>query len=780
MKNRILTPRPEERKGFGLLAWLEKTRIALPLKGVECSFAVCGDLVSVELDQIFEQNSRQALDCLYSFPLPAGAAVYRCEMHVNGRVIRAKVEERSRAQELAREMKAAGHRTALVEMERDNLFTLSLGNVQPGDLIVIRFAYFQVLTRLAEWTSFRIPFCPGVRYIPGVPLLRAPKGHGSVDDTDQVPDASRISPPRIDGLHRDAAYVSVQGKVEHQSGELENISSPSHVVLVTDRTGCSSVSLAEHGAVPDSDFVLRWSETQAEEVKPTGWLLKGSKESFALLRLRAPMQVATTENHEQDFYFLIDRSGSMEGLKWKKAVEAFQEFLKILGKQDRVWATFFESHFRDLAEKPLPAAELISDHGVGNLEKLGAGGGTELLAALEHVVEKVAEHSTQRPVSLVLITDGQVGNEAQILQRLARHPQLRVHVFGVDVAINDGFLNKLAAQHQGTSCLLSPQDDIVGAVKRLGDRLQRPVWTGIKVSDDWELPAAQLPDLHAGEVLSLPLKARACSVTERLTVEATVPGDAGTMLQFVLTQTDAVALRLLWAKQRIDFLLAQGRTNEAITLAKENNVVCEGAAFIAWDEAEKVAISDREVYQPALKPRMMRAVSKFAVAGETLMDAQAAYNGYDFGNLRSFGNSQGRHELNSGNGLYEITAAESAIENNVMDWQTQMNKDPLFLTPAGVQLLQQLAAWANGSDSGPGGPLSWLHLRRSKNNVRVAQLMQLGASLGLALNKAPAERIEMIRQWIELHLEGKFKETGLEILQRIERELAVQAEAGLG
>ena len=74
------------------------------------------------------------MDCLYTFPLPAGAAVYRCEMHVNGRVIRARVEERERAREIAREQKAAGRRTDLVEMERENLFTLALGNLQPGDM----------------------------------------------------------------------------------------------------------------------------------------------------------------------------------------------------------------------------------------------------------------------------------------------------------------------------------------------------------------------------------------------------------------------------------------------------------------------------------------------------------------------------------------------------------------------------------------------------------------------------------------------------------------------
>jgi Ca-activated chloride channel family protein len=44
-----------------------------------------------------------------------------------------------------------------------------------------------------------------VRYIPGAPLLRSNSGKGAVDDTDQVPEASRISPPRIDQLHPDAA-----------------------------------------------------------------------------------------------------------------------------------------------------------------------------------------------------------------------------------------------------------------------------------------------------------------------------------------------------------------------------------------------------------------------------------------------------------------------------------------------------------------------------------------------------------------------------------------------
>jgi Ca-activated chloride channel family protein len=311
---------------FGLIAWLEQTRIVLPLKGVDCRFQVCGDLLSVEIDQIFHQSNGRPLDCLYTFPLPGGAAVYRCEMHVNDRTVRAVVEEQEQARRIVQEKKAAGYRTALVEMERENLFTLSLGNLQPGDLVIVRLAYFQTLTRLQDWTSFHIPFCPGVRYIPGRPLLRSPSGSGVADDTDQVPDASRITPPRIDDLHPDAAVLCVEGCVEDPSGHVKDLSSPTHPVMVKDGEGRLAISIADHGAVPDRDFVLRWTEVVGPELAAMGWVTHYEQESFALVRVRGPQETSAGKDPEKDIYFLLDRSGSMQGLKWVRTAQAFREF----------------------------------------------------------------------------------------------------------------------------------------------------------------------------------------------------------------------------------------------------------------------------------------------------------------------------------------------------------------------------------------------------------------------------------------------------------------------
>jgi Ca-activated chloride channel family protein len=687
MKNRILKP-SEETKAFGLLAWLEKTRISLPLKSIECSFRVCGDLVSVEIDQIFHQNANRPLDCLYTFPLPATAAVYRCEMHVNGRVVRAKVEEREEARRIAAEKKAAGFRTALVEMERDNLFTLSLGNVQPNDVIVVRLAYFQTLSRLGDWTSFSIPFCPGIRYIPGKPLLRSNRGKGTADDTDQVPDASRISPPRIDALHSDAANVFVEGCLEHPLNDLKDISSPSHPVLIRPGKGSSAVELANGQTVPDCDFALRWTELVTEEVKPAGWVVRRGNDTYALIRLRAPSRVSVSETYSQDVYFLIDRSGSMQGLKWEKAAEAFKAFLECLGSQDRVWATFFESGVRDLAEVPLPAPELRADPAVRTIEKIGTAGGTELLPALQHILSKISEHSADRPVSLMLITDGEIGNEQQVLKTMAAHSQLRVNVFGIDVTINDGFLQKLAAEHQGTSTLLSPRDDVVGAVTRVGSRLRKPVWTSLRVLDGWELPGASLPDLHQGEVLSVCL--RNSRSAETLTLDGTLPDGTKTTCRFDLVSTSSEALSLMWAKRRIDCHLARGETTQAIELAKANNLVCEGAAFIAWDDAEKVQISgpDSQVYQPSMEPRFLCRSAGAAAAPAVLCELTSEFS------VGEAAQPAQRFFARKAGGFFFGRPREQTpnpVDQAFRKWRQDMATDPLLHVPAWSHIVGSIA-----------------------------------------------------------------------------------------
>lgn len=585
---------------FGLLAWLEQTRIVLPLKGVECRFSVQGALAGVELNQIFHQENSRPLDCVYSFPLPAGAAVYRCEIIVNERVIRAKVQEREQARREFERQKQAGRRAALIETERENLFTLTLGNVQPGDLVVVRLAWFQVLDRTGDELRLRVPTCPGTRYIPGQPLLRRNSGRGTVPDTDQVPDASRISPPRIDELHPDAAYFHIEGTLPAADVATGTASSPSHPVYVASEAENLRFSLPRAGSLPDADFVLSWREPKARELTSRGWSWREGGEAYALVQLRAPEDAAKAKAGGQDFYFLVDRSGSMEGAKWVRTCEAVYAFVKLLAPGDRVWITLFESTFIDFAEKPLPAAEVLADPGLREMAQLGTAGGTELLPAVRHVLGKIAAHSARRRTTVILVTDGEVGNEQEINRAFAAAPQVIVHTFGIDVAVNDAFLKQLARQQRGDCWLRTPDDDIAGTIAALGERLQRPILTDLQPSGAWQTATPALADLHAREIVTFPLRGTASDLVK---ITATAPGGASRTLEVELAETGSEAIKLLWVQQRIAGLLASGRAQDAIALAVLHNILCEGAAFVAWDEAEKVAIATDDVVQPSLAPR---------------------------------------------------------------------------------------------------------------------------------------------------------------------------------
>ena len=288
--------------------------------------------------------------------------------------------------------KAEARRTALVEMDRANVFTLSLGNVQPADVIVIRFAYVEELEAWKDGLSLQIPFTRGVRYIPGQPLLRSNSGKGTVDDTDQVPDASRISPPRIDRMHPDAATLFLSGRMDGRDVDLESIFSPTHPTAVRPAGTDLQIFLPNDAALPDRDFVLRWRRAERSDL--------------------------------------------------------------------------------------LPIAFLFSDK----------------------------RFSKQRRSHIVLITDGQVGNEHAVLEAMAGY-ELPVHSFGIDHSVNEAFLRQLSNQQRGTSVFLTPNDDLVRPVAILGSKFSKPVFMGLSLAENWELADAKLPDIYAGQVIFAPLRA---------------------------------------------------------------------------------------------------------------------------------------------------------------------------------------------------------------------------------------------------------------------------------
>jgi Ca-activated chloride channel family protein len=607
MNNRTTTP-----DMIGLEAWLDNTRVILPLRAVSVHADITAGFADVAVDQLFEQNNDQPLDCRFLFPLPADAAAYRCEMHVNGRVILAKVEERSAARQHFKQLKASGRRAALAESERDNLFTLQLGNVQPGDRILMRFAYLQPVQRLREQRTLRIPVNPGVRYIPGEPLLRDNSGPGTADDTNLVPDASRITPPRIDTDHPDAAALHATVRM-HGAGDLaDGASSPSHPVVVKCDGEDLVAALAANGHLPDRDFIFTWNEKPPVAPVIRAWL---DEKRRGLLEIRLPATGVSAPQSASvslsptpcstlhapssvdipDVYCLLDRSGSMQGANWAGACKALAAFVPRLHPDTRLWLSLFESTVRDYDAVPVRAGDIDFGPDGKRIHHHGTAGGTELVPALRHLSEKMREHSAGRPTVVLLITDGEVGNEHGVVSA-AQQLGCPVHLLGVAMTANDG-LDAIARSTGGRSVFLAPGEDIPAAVERFAPILRAPVITGLSLTPGWQTAdESRLRNLCDGEDVVIPISASADALD--LDVGGhTADGALWSVVPERLTHTNA---GLLWSRSRIRHLDASKRKDEALALAKEFNLLSRGAAFIAWDDAECVPVAQTEIVQPAM------------------------------------------------------------------------------------------------------------------------------------------------------------------------------------
>ena len=359
---------------------------------------------------------------------------------------------------------------------------------------------------LADMPSVEIPFCPGIRYIPGNPLIRANRGRGVMDDTDQVPDASRISPVRVDKAHPDAAYIEIRGTLDAKFVDAAGLTSPSHNIVSRPEGDNLIIRLSGKDEIPDRDFVLRWKEIQPDSITSRAWIRKLENESYALLEIRAPKAAhAGTALPMPDFYFLVDRSGSMQGSKWEKAALAVQSCVRALGGNDRVMITLFGNHITDFAEQPLPPNQLLADPNFQNLGQLPLDGGTELRPGAPACAGEIsAIHFLKTgKKSLILITDAQVGNESDILKIMESTPDFPVHGFGIDIALNDALLLALARQQRGTFHSLNPADDVARVVTDLVQTIRHPVLHDLQLSDGWETAAAEIPSLYSGQVYYL-------------------------------------------------------------------------------------------------------------------------------------------------------------------------------------------------------------------------------------------------------------------------------------
>jgi Ca-activated chloride channel family protein len=577
----------------------------LPLAGLKIEARAAGRIAHVTVEQTFENRHAEPLEAVYIFPLAAGCAVGAFDLRVGDRTIRGLVREREAARrEYAAALKA-GRRSGLLEKERDDVFTVRVGNLPPGEAVRARISYSEVLPAFADGTTeIRLPLVVAPRYIPGAPLDGDGVGDGTEADSDEVPDASRITPPRLAKGFNPETDLAIT--VELAGGPVEEFACSQHAVRLAD----GKLSLARQDELLDRDFVLRWRIAGPERRSSLLVHREPDGKAYGVLTLLPPPSATAAAVAPRDVLLVLDRSGSMSGVKMASASRACAQVLATLGPEDRFAIIAFGSTVERFRPGLTGADEDSIAAGGRYLRGVTADGGTEVLGALKEAFRTLAGETgnTRRTAAVVLITDGQVGNESAVLKEVKKaRGKARLFTVGIDTAVNAGVLRRAAEVGGGTATLVVPGEPLEEALRCILRELGEPLIRDLRIENAEDPAPELLPDVFPG---------RAATVFFRLEEGAARIRVRGRLAAGVFEEevwpeaVELPAIARLWARARTQDLEDRFRggekdvRDEIVALAVAHVLLTRFTAFVVVDEQEVVNPdgTTRKVVQPVHVP----------------------------------------------------------------------------------------------------------------------------------------------------------------------------------
>ncbi len=509
-----MTPILERKTGGLYIQTPDNQQIAFPLKHTQVEAKVAGNISRVEVTQSFENPFTTTLEAVYIFPLPDEAAVDDMLIRIGDRTIKGSIKKRQEAQQIYQQAKQQGRTAGLLEQERDNIFTQSLANIKPGEQIDVIIRYSDSLKFEGGNYEFVFPMVVGPRYIPGTTIEENAGESGSAtapmhlnQDTDLVPDASRLNAPILPLGTRSRHDINVT--VEIDAGvEILDVCSPSHQIQIAREDRVVRVNLADSDTIPNKDLILRY-QVAGDRTQTTLLAQADDRGGHFALYLIPALQSRPDQIVPKDVVFLIDTSGSQMGAPLMQCQELMRRFINGLNPDDTFSIIDFSDTTQQLSPVPLANTPQNRSLAIHYINQLNAGGGTEMLRGIRAILNfPVTDPGRLR--SIVLLTDGYIGNENQILAEVQRHlkPGNRLYSFGAGSSVNRFLLNRIAEIGRGISKIIRHDETTDAVVEKFFRQINNPVLANIKLQ--WEgdgestvMYPSTPPDLFAEQPLVL-------------------------------------------------------------------------------------------------------------------------------------------------------------------------------------------------------------------------------------------------------------------------------------
>lgn len=458
----------------GLHAQDGETHIGLVSAHV--SGRLAGWVAQIQVRQVYKNWSDHPVECVYTFPLGWQSVLLGMRVELNGKSLAGTVKPQKVAEALYEKAIDNGDLPVMLERSGKDLYTANIGNILPGDEVVIALDYAQILKAEDGAIRFSLPTTVAPRY--GNALAEGMKPH-------QVTEADPPSEQRL--------FLSLELSETLSRG---TVHSPSHEIQIQ-RQGHGCALKLEGAAWLDRDFVLvmdrlgdmNFALAAPDPVHP----------GQATVLSGAVYRPEGRDTHQAvAIKVLVDCSGSMQGDSMAQAVDCLGWLFGQLGSADQVSFTRFGSRVVHEHGSLKPCTTLYRQRLKAAARRMDADlGGTEIGQALQEVIAIApgAPEAGSKAV-ILLITDGDVWDIEDTIATVRASGQ-RIYAVGVGSAPAQSLLKDMADVTGGACELVTPRESMQQAVERQLLRMRQAHAVEQSVECDAPIVWQSKPATHA-------------------------------------------------------------------------------------------------------------------------------------------------------------------------------------------------------------------------------------------------------------------------------------------
>ncbi len=256
------------------------------------------------------------------------------------------------------------------------------------------------------------------------------QGTGFAGDTNQVPDASRITPMPVKPSERAGHDISVSVTIDSGGAAISDVASELHAVSVSQKSDAfKTVTLDEKKSIPNRDFILRW-KTAETTIEP-GFFAHVSdardpsadpsvKGGYFALMIEPPARVAPATVRPRELIFVLDTSGSMNGFPMEKSKALARKAIAAMRPTDTFNFITFAGATRVLWSEPRSANDANRKEAEDFVNGAYGAGGTEMMSAINAALVQDGRSGIAAAKLLDLPADGRTVRVATPSDALVR------------------------------------------------------------------------------------------------------------------------------------------------------------------------------------------------------------------------------------------------------------------------------------------------------------------------------------------------------------------------